>query len=167
MNAVNGKLATSHLSKFISTDFHSPPAFKLPAVGFAVDGADVERVAVAVHRADDVFREGAAVGAEPVDDHAEVLHEPFKKSLQRILLMEPDVCVPVPVLYAEQQAAETEYAGEIPAGPLVGVLRVMFPRGGELVVEVQVQHAALFEQAQTEQHRQEQTVQSFRRVESV
>jgi hypothetical protein len=44
--------------------------------------------------------------------------------------MEPDVCVPVPVLYAEQQAAETEYAGEIPAGPLVGVLRVMFPRGG-------------------------------------
>ena len=79
MNAVNGKLATSHLSKFISTDFHSP-AFKLPAVGFAVDGADVERVAVAVHRADDVFREGAAVGAEPVDDHAEVLHGPFKIS---------------------------------------------------------------------------------------
>ena len=130
--------------------FPFPPAFKLPAVGFAVDGADVERVAVAVHRADDVFREGAAVGAEPVDDHAEVLHEPFKKSLQRILLMEPDVGVPVPVLYAEQQAAETEYAGEIPVGPLVGVLRVMFPRGGELVVEVQVQHAALFEQAQTE-----------------
>ena len=128
--------------------FPFPPAFKLPAVGFAVDGADVERVAVAVHRADDVFEK------EPQSARNLLMtmlksFTGLSKSLQRILLMEPDVGVPVPVLYAEQQAAETEYAGEIPVGPLVGVLRVMFPRGGELVVSPG-QHAALFEQAQTE-----------------
>ena len=56
-----------------------PAGFQTPAVGFAVDGADVERVAVSRTPCGRCFREGAAVGAEPVDDHAEVLHEPFKK----------------------------------------------------------------------------------------
>ena len=128
------KLATSHLSKFISHGSISRRLFKLPAVGFAVDGADVERVAVAVHRADDVFREGAAVGAEPVDECREVLHEPFKNLFSASLLMEPDVCVPVPVLYAGQQSRRNWYAGKC-RRPACREYRVMFPRGVKLVVK--------------------------------
>ena len=84
-----------------------------------------------------LFRTRAAISSETVDNKL-VLFKPFKEPLQRVLLVETDICVPVAVLNADNQVANNRHARAITKELLVCRLRIILLSLYELVVEVSV-----------------------------
>ena len=75
-------------------------------------GTDIEGLAVFSNLFHYLFRTRAAISSETVDNKL-VLFKPFKEPLQRVLLVETDICVAVAVLNADNQVANNCHARAI------------------------------------------------------
>ena len=100
-------------------------------------GTDIEGLAVFSNLFHYLFRTRAAISSETVDNKL-VLFKPFKEPLQRVLLVETDICVAVAVLNADNQVANNCHARAITKELLVCRLRIILLSLYELVVEVNV-----------------------------
>ena len=105
---------------------------------------DIEGLAVFSNLFHYLFRTRAAISSETVDNKL-VLFKPFKEPLQRVLLVETDICVAVAVLNADNQVANNRHARAITKELLVCRLRIKLLSLYELVVEVNVIPLALFQ----------------------
>ena len=84
-----------------------------------------------------LFRTRAAISSETVDNKL-VLFKPFNEPLQRVLLVETDICVAVAVLNADNQVANNCHARAITKELLVCRLRIILLSHYEQEVEVNV-----------------------------
>ena len=107
-------------------------------------GTDIEGLAVGGTLFHDLFRARAAISSETIDNKI-VLFKPFEESLQRVLLMETDVCVAVAVLNADNQISNNRHTWSITKELLVCMLCIIFLCFYELVVEINIIHLTLFQ----------------------
>lgn len=107
-------------------------------------GTDIEGLAVGGNLFHDLFRARAAISSETIDNKI-VLFKPFEESLQRVLLMETDVCVAVAVLNADNQISNNRHTWSITKELLVCMLCIIFLCFYELVVEINIIHLTLFQ----------------------
>ena len=100
-------------------------------------GTDIEGLAVGGNLFHDLFRARAAISSETIDNKI-VLFKPFEESLQRVLLMETDVCVAVAVLNADNQISNNRHTWSITKELLVCMLCIIFLCFYELMVEINI-----------------------------
>ena len=119
---------------------------KLNAVDFSpLPASESEEVIVERTTAVGTDIEGLAVGGNLFHDLKIVLFKPFEESLQRVLLMETDVCVAVAVLNADNQISNNRHTWSITKELLVCMLCIIFLCFYELVVEINIIHLTLFQ----------------------